>query len=470
MRHVHTAIALSVILLSSSLGFNAASAATSTSLSLNSLSGFPVTQGETLVFSGRLIKSTTLTGVANATVNIVHQISFDNSRVLVSASTDADGSYSIPWVVDVEKVAPQTGGSFGTDPTQGREKRFQVNVFAQFDGDNEFARSTSNAQSFEVRLNQIKVFVERKTMYFAFESITIKIRTTNVDGNLIDPDKLTVLFDNAPVTFVRDSIGIYSFTISSLSPGSHSLKVVAEKKGHVTDEQLVTIEGMKRRTAVVINTDKKTYAQEETATITAELLDINTSSLVTGKPVTGSLTAPDLKVNTLTFVGGKATYRFTKFDATGTWSVSANFAGDSGYFSSSSSASFTLEKGITGPVTPPRIEEKVSLGSIDLVDQRGSRLSSISVGQQVMIQARVASNFSVDEEIAYISQVKDANGITVALSWITGTISPGQSLELAVSWLPDKPGRYTAEVFVWKDLKTPEPLSFEVKRSTIIVS
>jgi len=65
--------------------------------------------------------------------------------------------------------------------------------------------------------------------------------------------------------------------------------------------------------------------------------------------------------------------------------------------------------------------------------------------------------------------VKDADGITVSLSWITGTISPGRSLELAVSWLPDEPGRYNAEVFVWSDIISPEPLSNKVKRATILV-
>ena len=173
MRHVPLAVAFSIMLLASGIGLSKASAAANTQISLDSLSGFPVTQGETIVFSGQLIKSSTLQGISGATVNIVHQISFDKQNILLSGQTDTDGFYSIPWVVDVEKVAAQTGGSFGTETTQGRENRFQVKVFAQFNGNSEFAQSTSNAQSFEVRLNALKITIEKKTQYFVFESATI---------------------------------------------------------------------------------------------------------------------------------------------------------------------------------------------------------------------------------------------------------------------------------------------------------
>jgi hypothetical protein len=467
MRYALAAIALAAILIAGGFG-KSISAVTNTSLRLDSLSGFPVTQGETLIFSGRLIKATTLAGLGNVTINIMRVVSFDRNELLISGQTDADGYYSIPWTVDVEKVVPQTGGSFGTESTQGREKRFQVKVFAQFVGDDEFGSTVSNAQSFEVRLNQIKIFVDKKPTYLVFESFSVGIRVTDVDGNMIDPDTLSAEFDNQPITAVRNDVGLYSFTISSLTPGSHSLKVIATKKGHVTDDQLVTIEGMKRRTSLVINTDKKSYEQGETVAITIEIHDVSTGKFVQDQLVTAALTTPKLRVVDLKFVDGKATYQLTEFDPPGSWSISANFVGDEAYFRSSASASFTVEKG-TGVIRPPPVEEKVTIGPISLVDQQGNRLRSITVGDQVMIQAKITSNFDTTEEVAYISQVRDADGVTVALSWVVSTVSPDQTLELAISWLPDNPGEYTAEVFVWKDIRNPEPLSFEVKRSPINV-
>ncbi|MGH9877967.1 MAG: hypothetical protein ACRD5H_10035, partial [Nitrososphaerales archaeon] len=92
----------------------------------------------------------------------------------------------------------------------------------------------------------------------------------------------------------------------------------------------------------------------------------------------------------------------------------------------------------------------------------------VTVGQAVMIEAGVTSNFETTEEVTYISQVKNADGITVALSWITSTLASGQELELAVSWTPEEPGEYTAEIFVWKSVKDPQPYA-EIKRSKISV-
>ncbi len=471
MRYVPLALTLGVILLTSTFGFNNASAATISTLSFDRLPKDPVTMGSVIIFSGRLVGAENLNGVVNATIKIIHQVAYNHNELLVTGQTDADGFYAIPWVVAVDKIAAVEGGSFGLAQGQGSDqRRFQVKLVAQFDGNDQYARSISTAQSFEARLNELKIFIDKKPVYLAFESSTIKVRVTDVDNNLVDPDKLTAFFNNTPITLSRDDVGVYSFTITSLTPGAHSFSTTATKKGFITDDDRVTIDATKRKTALSLSTDKATYNQGDTITVSAQLRDVSENKFVSGKLVTGSLIPPDLKVKSLTFVDGMATYKLTNLDAAGKWTVSANFAADQAYFSSSNSISFTVEKG-TGVVKPskPIVEEKVSLGSIGLVDQTGARLRSVSVGEQVMIQAKVTSNFATSEEIAYISQVKDADGITVALSWITGTISPGQSLELAVSWLPDVPGEYTAEVFVWKDVKTPEPLSFEVKRSTIVV-
>ncbi|MBE44377.1 MAG: hypothetical protein CMO16_04270 [Thaumarchaeota archaeon] len=469
MQHVPIVIAISVILVTS-LGLNSVVGVSTikTSLNLNDLSDFPITQGEEMIFSGRLTKATTSAGIVDANIVIVHNISFNNNKILVQGLTDANGYYSIPWVIDVEKIEPKTGGSFGTDSTQGREKRFQVNVFAQFNDNDQFQHSVSGSQSFEVRLNQLKISVEKKVQYLAFESSIIRIRITDNNNSLLDPDILSSFYDNIPITLVHDGLGMYSFTISSLTAGLHSFKVIAEKSGHVTDDQLVTIEVLKRKTALVIHS-KSTYEQGETIVISVNLLDKNINSLIPDKPIIVSLKAPNHVVNPLTSVNGKITYVLTKFDAIGKWSISVNFAGDSAYSSSSKSISFVVEreKSVVKPSLPI---EKISVEEIGLVDQQGSMMHNISVGQQVVIQSKVNSNFDADEEITYISQVKNIDDITVSLSWITTTISPEQSLEIAISWLPYKPGEYRVEVFVWDDIQTPEPLSFEVKRSTIVVN
>jgi hypothetical protein len=437
--------------------------AANTQVSLNDLSGFPVTQGETIVFSGRLIKSSTLQGIPDVTVNIVHRMSFDNRNILAVGQTDANGFYSIPWLVNVEKSVVQRGGSFGTENTQGRDNRFQMKVFAQFEGDREFAHSTSNAQSFEVKLNALRLEVEKATSYLAHEDVTVRIMVKDINNNLVDPDKITARFDNNPVVLMKQSTGTYVFSIKSMSPGNHQLNVVAEKGGHTPDDVFVTLEGMKRKTSLAIATDKRSYELGETVNITASVID-QSNKLITDRTVTGALIKPNLDVERITFVNGKASYVLGRSDVSGTWVISANFPSDNSYFGVLAQESFSVVK---KPLVTPRMQEKVTLSSLVFLDHLGNRLDATGMGQHVMIQTMVKSNFETTEDITYISQVKDVDDITVALSWITSTLAPSQKLELAVSWIPEAAGEYTAEVFVWKSIKHPEPLSSDIKRSII---
>lgn len=471
MKRLLLAVCFSVVLLLGSTGLSNVKAAAQTSISLDMPveKSFPVTQGDSIVFTGQLIRASTLAGIPNAQVNIVQQVSFGQSKVLASGETDEEGSYAIPWIVDVESVAGKTGGSFGTETTQGRENRYQVVVVARFEGDEQYTHSVSTAQSFEVRLNELAITVDKQSTYLAFEDAIVTILVTDIDGLLVDPDTITSRFDGNPVTLIQQDIGIYVFSVASLSPGSHQLQILVQKRGYTSDDELITLDVLKRKTSISIAADKSSYKLGETVNIHASLIDQSTNEVVTDRVVTGALAAPNLAVKQLTFIEGKASYTLSKSDVAGTWTVSASFPGDLSYFSSAAQTTFTVTKEVAVTPTPTPVAEKVKLSRVTLVDQTGDRLRDITVGQQVMIQAKITSKLQATEQIAYISQVKDSEGITVALSWITGTLAPGQALELAVSWIPEASGEYTAEVFVWKSIKEPEPLA-DVKTSTITVA
>ena len=83
----------------------------------------------------------------------------------------------------------------------------------------------------------------------------------------------------------------------------------------------------------------------------------------------------------------------------------------------------------------------------------------VPVNKQVQITADVSNGQDRDQSFAYIVQVKDQNGVVVQLSWLTGTLTPGQSLNPSQSWTPTTPGSYTAEIFVWDSINNPDALS-----------
>lgn len=81
------------------------------------------------------------------------------------------------------------------------------------------------------------------------------------------------------------------------------------------------------------------------------------------------------------------------------------------------------------------------------------------VNEQIMIVADVSNSQNIQQPFAYLTQVTNDENIVVSLSWLTGSLSPNQSLSPAQSWLPTKSGLYTIEIFVWESIDNPEALS-----------
>ncbi|MDE1766729.1 MAG: hypothetical protein KGI27_10730 [Thaumarchaeota archaeon] len=84
---------------------------------------------------------------------------------------------------------------------------------------------------------------------------------------------------------------------------------------------------------------------------------------------------------------------------------------------------------------------------------------TIHVNKQVQISADVSSGLDMAQPFAYIVQILDKNGVVIQLSWLTGTLSAGQSLNPSQSWTPTTPGNYTAQIFVWSGIDNPDALS-----------
>jgi hypothetical protein len=87
------------------------------------------------------------------------------------------------------------------------------------------------------------------------------------------------------------------------------------------------------------------------------------------------------------------------------------------------------------------------------------KTKSIEVGKQVQITADLKNNQKIEQDFAYIVQIQNEDGVTVSLSWLTGKLVPAQSFSPALSWIPDKAGKYIATIFVWESIDNPSALS-----------
>lgn len=103
--------------------------------------------------------------------------------------------------------------------------------------------------------------------------------------------------------------------------------------------------------------------------------------------------------------------------------------------------------------------QRVPTAEPSLVNSFGENVSQIVTGEQLLIQSEVTNAQNKKQPFAYIVQVKDPQGITVSLSWVTSELPPNESLKVAQSWLPSTAGRYSIEIFVWESLTNPTALS-----------
>jgi len=81
------------------------------------------------------------------------------------------------------------------------------------------------------------------------------------------------------------------------------------------------------------------------------------------------------------------------------------------------------------------------------------------VNKQIQITSDVTNGQDRTQPFAYLVQIQNQEGVVVSLSWLSGSLGPGQSLNPAQSWTPVIPGTYTAQIFVWAGINNPDALS-----------
>ena len=110
-----------------------------------------------------------------------------------------------------------------------------------------------------------------------------------------------------------------------------------------------------------------------------------------------------------------------------------------------------------GSIIPPL--ERAPATNLRVVDAFSNTLDTITVDQQVQITADLANGQDKEQPFAYIVQIQNEGSVTVALAWVSGTLTPSQSFSPALSWTPSEAGTYTATAFVWESVDNPTALS-----------
>ena len=104
--------------------------------------------------------------------------------------------------------------------------------------------------------------------------------------------------------------------------------------------------------------------------------------------------------------------------------------------------------------------ERATISDPRLVNTFGSSIgNNVTVDKQFQISAEITNNQEKSQKFFYIVQIKDKTGFVVSLVWFSGELNPHQKFNPSVSWLPEKSGVFTAEIFVWGGLINHNALS-----------
>jgi hypothetical protein len=102
-------------------------------------------------------------------------------------------------------------------------------------------------------------------------------------------------------------------------------------------------------------------------------------------------------------------------------------------------------------------------------DVQNRPVSEVTVGQQIVLSTQIVNNIGNDQPFVGLIEVRDDTGVTVFLSWQTGTLTPSGRTDVGISWTPEIAGDYEVRTFVISNLENPQILS-PVARSEISVS
>ncbi len=283
-----------------------------------------------------------------------------------------------------------------------------------------------------------------------------------------------------PVSVTKIDAGRYSVTLDRLKPATYNLSVKASKEGFESGSSLLTVRITKTIVSslptILLEADQDKYTTGDTITIHGKVLN----PVKDNTAVVLRVFDPTAKLYTRgqAEIGTDGTFEWTFKVAGGASGGNWNLRAD--YMEYSSEFSLNIEKIVVTPAEPApkgaeppadkHRNEKVSIMRSLVTDQMRSELSSVHKGQQVTIQSEITNNREINQKFVYILQVKDSHGIVVKLDMAESVLPAGKSFNLGIAWMPDSKGRFLAEVFVWKSLDEPVPLSLDTQKIRIVVT
>lgn len=92
-------------------------------------------------------------------------------------------------------------------------------------------------------------------------------------------------------------------------------------------------------------------------------------------------------------------------------------------------------------------------------DKVAISVTQLDAGDTAIIRTEMTNIRNMDNKFAHITQVKDSDNVVVSLSWIRAELRANETMKAESTWIPEFPGTYVIEIFLWSDIDNPVALS-----------
>jgi len=237
----YAAVSLGLILVLSAglVSYNVPAIAAKQQATVVSIDEFPtkVRPGDQVTFTGML---TTAEGepINQVPVNIYLLTSEPQLVLAASGVTGIEGTFEVVWDVQLipfERAHMDVTKSFDTQV---------VSLFAQFDGDENFASSKTGKTTVTIEVNSLKTFVSTdKKIYKDGETAIVFLAFVDSDDEFVDPDSMNANFNLQPVAdqLEKKKVGSYTYITPPLHEIYNQFSLVPSKEGFNIQTEVITI-------------------------------------------------------------------------------------------------------------------------------------------------------------------------------------------------------------------------------------
>ena len=192
--------------------------------------------GDTVTFSGTLTTEDG-TPIPGAEISIIKLVPTPELVTIASGVTGIDGAYDLSWTAE---FTPRE-----TVSTDVLKKFLDENValFAQFEGDENYAEKRTGKLTATIKANQVFTSVNsEKRVYGPGQSALIFIGFIDSNDQFVDPDSIRVLYDDQEVQVEKKKTGSYTVMTPTLTVDHHQVIVIPKKEGYNIETGFITVQ------------------------------------------------------------------------------------------------------------------------------------------------------------------------------------------------------------------------------------